>query len=144
MYAMFQFLSKLCHANGLIQGECMVSAALLCQPQEADQNMLLISTCSQTTSRLTYVLIEGIIEKITHAKISMENAEHSRKLINISLAIALIELLCKNIATEDPDLDRIKLEQACESLILMLHQANQQNNVLLLDEVSELLLQFSS
>ncbi|HFB67225.1 MAG TPA: flagellar export chaperone FliS [Aeromonadales bacterium] len=94
--------------------------------------------------RLIQMLMEGALEKISKAKGFMENGNIARKGEHISWAISIIEGLRVSLDHSQGGEISQNLESLYVYMMSRLTDANVQNSVEMLDEVSELLLDIKS
>lgn len=90
--------------------------------------------------RLIQMLMEGALEKITKAKGHMERAEIAAKGTNIKWAISIIDGLLMSLNKEAGGEIAENLEILYEYMQCTLVNANAENDIELLEEVSSLLI----
>ncbi|MDH5446329.1 MAG: flagellar export chaperone FliS [Gammaproteobacteria bacterium] len=89
--------------------------------------------------RLIQMLMQGALEKIAIAKGYIERSDIANKGVHISWAISIIEGLRSSLNMEQGGDMAQNLEDMYEYMIRKLLQANIDNNISTLDEVSSLL-----
>jgi len=94
--------------------------------------------------RLIQMLMQGTLEKIAIAKGCMERKEIANKGAHITWAISIIEGLRASLNMEEGGEIAQNLENVYEYMIRCLLQANLENDISLLDEVSNLLITIKS
>jgi len=94
--------------------------------------------------RLIQMLMQGTLEKIAIAKGCMERKEIANKGVHITWAISIIEGLRASLNMEEGGEIAQNLENVYEYMIRCLLQANLENDITLLDEVSNLLITIKS
>ena len=94
--------------------------------------------------RLIQMLMQGTLEKIAIAKGCMERKEIANKGAHITWAISIIEGLRASLNMEEGGEIAQNLENVYEYMIRCLLQANLENDITLLDEVSNLLITIKS
>ncbi len=94
--------------------------------------------------RLIQMLMQGALEKIAIAKGYLERKNMANKGVHISWAISIIEGLRASLNMDEGGEVANNLENMYEFMIRQLLLANLENDVKLLDEVSELLITIKS
>jgi len=89
--------------------------------------------------RLIQMLIEGALDKIAFAKGQIERNDFAEKGRNITWAISIIQGLSSSLDVESGGEIAANLEALYDYMVRRLLEANKENDVEILDEVSSLL-----
>ena len=94
--------------------------------------------------RLVQMLMEGALEKIAMAKGHMDRKEHAEKGKHINWAISIINGLQGSLNMEEGGEMANNLDSLYDYMVRRLSEANLNNDLAILDEVSSLLLEIKS
>lgn len=94
--------------------------------------------------RLIQMLIEGALDKIAFARGQIERNDYAEKGKNITWAISIIQGLSASLDTESGGEIAANLENLYDYMIRRLLEANKENDLEILDEVSSLLKEVKS
>jgi flagellar protein FliS len=103
-----------------------------------------VGLSSASPHRLIQMLLEGALEKINFAKGHLQRGETALKGSNISWAISIIEGLRMSLDRESGNELSRNLDDLYDYMVRRLMEANAQNSLEMLDEVSGLLLEIKS